>query len=470
MSTGKQGKTFKMTDLQNFLPFIKFFNDLPTNYQIGYGILVLIFIVYTLWCLNLKYPFDFDIRNAQDNQKLKENITILLRNKRQNNNFDTDSGEYSESLYPGEHEISVKPDAFYKLVEPDNIQVSKDNKEGIIYVNILKKFVNKQDDDTQQIKPGGNSLTQTRDSNVTLYTLIEKIGKSGENKPLENLTIGNFKVIEKYDNNLHQAEIVSLRALNSSSLNIVLALDISGSMTDYIPQIQNAVKKFIETIKSIPENDQQSGKIAILRIAGESINERNFLNNHGNGQENWFKFNDPKLNQVINSIKATKENTPLYSGLILASSTLSKLDENSYNVIICLTDGKVNRGENDVKVLIQELQNKQTPVFTLGYGNDPESLYIYKLKEISKQSGAGEENIGSLVNFNIDQLENLFTKIAKSIEKAYELTWKATTSEVGKEVNVEIKIEYEGANEVPLTTTIPKSYTLKDIPEEPKGI
>ena len=346
-----------MPDLQKFLPFLKFFNELPSICQMGYVILFFIFFVYTLFCMNLKYTFNFNIRNAQDNNILKDKITIVLQH------------------------------------------------------------------------------------------------------------LGNFSVIEKFNGSENEAEIASLKSLNSSSLNIVLALDISKSMNKYIPQVRNAVKAFLKKIQYITSVNQSKGKIAVLNILGESKRDTNFIQSHG--KTIWFdfnKFDNSDLAQIITQINPTEQNTPLYEGLIKASEQLSELDANAYNIIVCLTDGEVNRGTKDVNKLIKTLQEKQTPVFSIGYGQTPKSsLHIRNLEVISKESGGGDRNIGSLVNADINQLDSLFTKIANSIGKADELSWRSTAARRGEKVEVTIKIDYQAANQKQFTTEIQKYYTLKDI-------
>ena len=82
---------------------------------------------------------------------------------------------------------------------------------------------------------------------------------------------------------------------------------------------------------------------------------------------------------------------------------------------------------------------------------------------ISRDSGAGDENIGSFINTDINQIGDLFSDIASSIEKAYDLRWKTTGAKVGDEVEVTIKVSYEGKKEK-FSTEIKKSYMLNPSP------
>lgn len=460
-------------DLKELLSPVKWFFSLPIEHQIGYVIILFILMIHTVNCVNLKYPLKFIIKDANSNQIIQEEITVNLRHNGVLNNFTTSNGKYpnrkdSLRLKPGEYKISIKPERF-KIVEPETITVSKDseNHGETIYVTI--KFTNKEDQETKDIKPPAPRLVtpSKQDEPVILYTLIEKIDNLGKNSPLQNLNIANFSIIERYQNKNHNAKITSLTTLESSSLNIVLVLDISGSMKNYLEQVKTASIAFIQRLKQIPQSGKSSGKVNILLVNGESISDNNFLISYRDQKTIGVDFNDDELEGLINKISdaSVTGNTPLYDGIELAIDRLSALDENAYNVIVCLTDGKNNKGKinKNPKLFpkfLSKLVEKQTPVFIIGYDSGTKnSLHIERLIEISKESGAGAENLGSFINPNFDQLENLFTEIANSISNAYKLEWKSTGAAIGEKVEVSIEVEYEAAQKT-FETVINKSYTL----------
>lgn len=84
----------------------------------------------------------------------------------------------------------------YRTLIRNKIWVEKAEPE-LIYLTILKPFRNPNDPDTIRIEPSGPIISQNASNEITLYTIIDSIKDSG-NKPLENLTIGNFKVFESY--------------------------------------------------------------------------------------------------------------------------------------------------------------------------------------------------------------------------------------------------------------------------------
>lgn len=452
-----------------FIPFWEFFNGLPTTYQVGYFVLIFVLIFYTIFCLNIKYTVKFEIRSNFDNTVIQKPLTIVLDQVKKRRSFDTSSGRYSGKYFPGEYVLGARPDESYKLVEPKKLTVSKYSEEGLdpelIYLNFKKPLIDPNDSHTKDIEPSAPKVVQTAPEEITLYTIIKSLQDSG-NRPLEGLTIGNFSVLEQYRGIQKKAEILDLKALQASSLNIVLVIDVSGSMESHIGQVQTAIKRFIQEVKSIHDRGSASGKMAVLLVKGESASLTNFLKPHG--QSIWLSFDDQNLNSIVNHLDQLKAegNTPLYDSLRLAAEQLTKLDESSYNVIVCLSDGEDNRSRNGIEDISIVSQKLQVPIFSVAYSNTLEnSLKLKQFTDISRDSGAGGENVGSFINSEISQLQNLFSRIAGSIEKAYELRWK-TKSNVGDDVKVVIQVSYEGRRNL-FSTEIKKSYTLKPLPTQP---
>jgi Mg-chelatase subunit ChlD len=459
-----------LENLKSFIPFWNFFNDLPTKHQLGYIFLLFFLIFYTVFCLNIKYEVKFEVRSNFDNTVIEKQVTILLdQPKKRRRHFDTKTGKHIDKYFAGEYKLSAKPDDLYKLIEPEKLRVNKDNEEDkapeLIYLNFKQPLRNRNDSDTKSIEPSAPKIVQTAHEEVTLYTIIKSLQSSG-NRPLEGLTIGNFSVLEQYRGIEKKAEILDLKALQASSLNVVLVVDVSGSMQSHIGQAQAAIKRFIQEIKSIRDRGSSSGRISVLLVRGESASSNNFLKPHG--QSIWLPFNDQNLNYLIDDLDKLKAegNTPLYDSLRLATEQLVKFDESSYNVIVCLSDGEDNRSRissEDISILAQR---SQIPIFSIVYGSTMEdSLKLRQFINISRESGAGGENIGSFINSEISQLQNLFSRIASSIEKAYELRWR-TEASVGDDVNVAIRVAYQGRESL-FKTEIKKSYRLKPLPIQP---
>lgn len=465
-----------LENIKSFIPFWNYFHGLPTKHQIGYTLLfaffILVLIFYTIFCMNIKYQVEFEVRSNSDNKIVNQPVTLILDHVRKRRHFTIQSGKHSDEYFSGEYTLSAKPEKYYQIAEPTKVTVNKFSEEisepEVIYLNILQPHRNLDDSDTEEIVSSAPKIVQTDSKEITLYTIIKSLQSSG-NKPIEGLTFGNFSVLEKYGGTEKEAEIIDLNSLQASSLNIVLIVDVSGSMKSYIGQVQAAINRFIQELKNIGDRDNLSGRISVLLVRGNSMSLGNFLRIPPSGQSIWYQFDDLNLDQLVNNLSQVNPegNTPLYDGLNLAVQQLMKFDESSYNVIICLSDGDDNRSKKNAESILSVVQKSQVPVFSVAYKNTEEiTLKLRQLMEISRVSGAGDENIGSFINTDIDQLGDLFYRIAGSIEKAYELKWRTTGAKIGDDVDVNIKVSYEGRKGL-FETEINKSYTLRSLPIQP---
>ena len=449
-----------------------FFSGLPAMYQAGYLVLLFVLVLYTILCINIKYNVNFEVRSSFDNKIIEKQVTIILDHAKKRRHFDTSTGKYSDKYLPGEYTLSVQPHHAYEIYEPTKITVNKysegSSEPKLIFLNVLEPFSDQDDEFTEDIKPSGSRVAQTAPDEITLYTIIESLQNSGY-RPLEKLTIGNFKVFENYPGTGtegKEAKIVSLKPLQTASLNVILVLDVSGSMDNHIDQVKIAVREFIKEIKN---KSLSKGKISVLRVTGDSVGNGNFLRVPPSRQSKWYSFDDDNSDKLVNSINNlnTEGNTPLYDAINLAGEELFDLDRTSYNVIICLSDGEDNRSKITKDSILEKVRKLQVPVFSIGFSESSRvSEKLNQLIEIAKSSGAGDRGIGSFINTDISQLKSLFKKIAGSIGKAYKLIWKASGAEVGEVVNVTIKVSYKGKMET-FETKIKKTYTLKPLPLQP---
>ncbi|MEM9273105.1 MAG: VWA domain-containing protein, partial [Cyanobacteria bacterium P01_F01_bin.143] len=344
---------------------------------------------------------------------------------------------------------------------------NKRNKPIIIKLKELKAFRNKEDTDTKGIVSSGTRIIKPLPEKVTLFTIIKSIGSS-RNKPLENLTIGNFTVKEKYNEFSGKAKILSLKPL-SSPLQAVLVLDNSATIAPVKDQVSDAVKSFLGVLKNL--EIPSKSKIAILPISLEEGDKvGNYLSDESNEDPEWFSFDNAHLIELDSLIKDTMKvnklgtKTPLWDGIESALKKLNYINNDEYyKFILCITDG-INDGGNIKKYSLIEnlLQSKysEIPIFTIGYRGS-QGLNAEELVRLSQLSGAGREGIGSFMDVKAQDLVEVYDQIALSIDKSYELSWRPTGAGIGVPVSVSIEIEYEGMAQEPFRTTIDKEYTLQ---------
>lgn len=216
--------------------------------------------------------------------------------------------------------------------------------------------------------------------------------------------------------------------INSNGINIVLALDISGSMLseDFQPNRVEAAKNIaIQFVESRP-----SDRIGLVVFAGESYTQCPLTIDH---------------NVLIEQIKKVQsgmleDGTAIGMGLGTAVDRLRHAKGKS-KVIILMTDGVNNTGKIDPQTALELAKAYKIRVYTIGIGTQGEALYpvqtpfgIQKqmmpvqideplLKEIARETGgqyfrATNNKKLEEIYHKIDQMEK--TKIEISSFRQYQ--------------------------------------------------
>lgn len=216
--------------------------------------------------------------------------------------------------------------------------------------------------------------------------------------------------------------------INSNGINIVLALDISGSMLseDFQPNRVEAAKKIaIQFVKSRP-----SDRIGLVIFAGESYTQCPLTIDH---------------NVLIDQIKKVQsgmleDGTAIGMGLGTAVDRLRHARGKS-KVIILMTDGVNNTGKIDPQTALELAKAYKVRVYTIGIGTHGEALYPVQtpfgvqkqmmpvqidealLKEIAQETGgqyfrATDNKKLAEIYHKIDQMEK--TKIEISSFRQYQ--------------------------------------------------
>lgn len=216
-------------------------------------------------------------------------------------------------------------------------------------------------------------------------------------------------------------------SINSNGINIVMALDISGSMLseDFKPNRIEAAKKIaIHFVEGRP-----SDRIGLVIFAGESYTQCPLTIDHNVLVEQIEKVQSGML----------EDGTAIGMGLGTAVDRLRHAKGKS-KVVILMTDGVNNTGKIDPQTALELAKAYQIKVYTIGIGTIGKALYpvptpfgIQKqllpvqidealLKEIAKQTGgeyfrATDNKKLKQIYEQIDHLEK--TKIEVNAFKEY---------------------------------------------------
>ena len=301
-------------------------------------------------------------------------------------------------------------------------------------------------------------LQQSKGSPVKLRTVVNLFSTSNRlRKPVKNLTEKNFIVTEEHSSRKVKVNALEVKPL-ASPIRVILLIDASSSMEEMtnirlerekrylskIEVVQGATVSFVKNLSDVCEQLPPS-YIAFLPFYGSGGGNLRFLENGHGGM--WFPCSSaslPIIKEKINSIDA-RSSTPLLAAVDLVLRELSKLKEDEYKLVFCLTDGHdTASGSLTLEKLKSSLSKAGIPVVTLGYGRESQQqLNRLILQEISKSSGAGGEKIGFFVNIPFESLPEVLKVVALEISSAYEIIWESTAEEDGTLVKVDVKVRYK---------------------------
>jgi Ca-activated chloride channel family protein len=158
---------------------------------------------------------------------------------------------------------------------------------------------------------------------------------------------------------------LSEREVTTEGIDIMLSLDISGSMLarDFSPDRLEAAKRVAkEFIEGRPTD-----RIGLVVFAGESFTQCPITTDHAVLQR---LFKDVKSGLV-------EDGTAIGMGLATAVSRLKDSDAKS-RVIILMTDGVNNAGYIDPMTAVELAKSEQVRVYNIGVGKRGTAPYPYK--------------------------------------------------------------------------------------------
>lgn len=200
---------------------------------------------------------------------------------------------------------------------------------------------------------------------------------------------------------------------STKGINIVLALDVSGSMLaeDLKPNRLEAAKNVANEFIAARPNDN----IGLVVFAGESFTQCPLTTDHA------------ALSNMINSVRfdMIKDGTAIGSGLATAVNRIKDQPGKS-KVIILLTDGSNNAGTVPPATAAEIAETYGIRVYTIGVGTEGEAPYPFKTPVGIKYQ-----------NVKVDIDEAILTKIADETGGEY---FRATDTENLRHIYHEINL------------------------------
>lgn len=225
--------------------------------------------------------------------------------------------------------------------------------------------------------------------------------------------------------------------ISSPQLNVVIALDSSGSMAENVggePKITAAQIAIAEFVDSLPEATQ----ISLIAFGHKGSNADTDKVVSCQGIETVYPLgekNSDRFKQAVNSFSPTGY-TPLAATLKLAGKNLASLkNENNRNVIYLVSDGIETCDGNPVEIA-KQLQNSNTELIINVIGFDVDNTAQQQLKAIA-EAGGGEyysasdrtslqkvwrENTAELRRYRFENLRNrnkVFFNLTRASNKIF---------------------------------------------------
>lgn len=243
-----------------------------------------------------------------------------------------------------------------------------------------------------------------------------------------------------------EREIVSVET-SSAPFNLVLLLDVSGSIQNYVDFIRKAARSFVETV-------DDRDKVAIITFRDDVK------------VLSGFSKDTEKLSESLDSFDSGGP-TAYYDaiGYVLAD-TLEPL-KGERTAIVALTDGEDNRSFLSFNALIGSLQESGALVYPLyvpagvaasGASTDDPSavadplrdkLLSFRLSEKAQEEGEALARISGGVYYPIARLSELqkaYDDIVDQLRTAYTIRYKADPrAGDGSAPRVRVKVNREGA-------------------------
>jgi Ca-activated chloride channel family protein len=183
-------------------------------------------------------------------------------------------------------------------------------------------------------------------------------------------------------------------ALNRKRADIVLLVDVSGSMQDdnKLDQAKAGMETFLSKI--LPED-----RVGLVSFSTSAT---------VNARPAPLSENRIALDDAIQSLRAEGK-TAIWDGLLASKQVLDELppaDDDRIRAIVLLSDGQSNAGSANLEQVRQEFEESGISIFPVAYGSDADEQQLQQIVDFSRtilvKGGSG--NIGQI----FDQLSRYF--------------------------------------------------------------
>lgn len=253
-----------------------------------------------------------------------------------------------------------------------------------------------------------------------------------QNRAVSDLNASDFVVTESGE----QRPIVRVER-SDAPFNLVLLLDVSGSVENYITFIRKAARAFIETV-------EKKDRIAII-VFNDDVKVLS-----------GFTTDKEHLSETLDSFEAGG-GTAFYDALAYTVADVLRPMKGERTAIVILSDGEDNRSFLAFDSLLGSIQESGAMIYPLFVPTgliqeemlgkkdiDPMRKRYMSLTKRSEGEGEKLAKISGGVFFPISRLAQINTAyedIVKQLRGAYSITFRSMSSEKGVSPNLRIRVK-----------------------------
>jgi Ca-activated chloride channel homolog len=274
------------------------------------------------------------------------------------------------------------------------------------------------------IKTRSVAYTETVDVDVVQVTATVTDGKG---RFIRGLARKDFRV---YEDNAPQA--ITTFFSEDIPLEIVVAMDVSGSMKDSMPTVKVAVKKFLSALRPADRVTVLTFNDTVFTLAKPSIDLASRL-------------------KAVDRMRAWG-GTALYEVIVKAVEQLGR--QPGRRALVVFTDGEDVSSRIPIEAVERRLETSDVVVYPIGQGRAPKVPMLKELLERLAGKSGGRAFFEDLPNLDdvfarlIDELSNQYLLGYTRRDSARDSRWRKLRVEVpGREVKIRAREGYRVVEE-----------------------
>jgi len=237
----------------------------------------------------------------------------------------------------------------------------------------------------RSIRTKGVSYTESVDVDVVQVT-VTVTGDNG--RFVRGLRRQDFRL---YEDNTVQ-DLTTFVAENVP-LEIIVAVDVSGSMTDAMPKVKESVKRFLNAIRPTDRVTVLGFNDSVFTLARPTVDLATRL-------------------KAIDRL-APWGGTALYDVIVQAFDLLGR--QTGRRALVVFTDGEDLNSRVPIEVAERRLEASDAVLYPIGQGRAPRLVSLKTILERLARKSGGRAFFGD----NVDKLDGVFTEILDELSNQY---------------------------------------------------